>query len=51
MVDDHLLTGALVRPNSLALKTEGSFCLLERAGPGSPRQSVRQFRQWLTESL
>jgi DNA-binding transcriptional LysR family regulator len=51
LVDDHLLTGALVRPNGLSLKTEGSFCLLERPGACSPRQSVRQFRQWLTESV
>lgn len=49
LVDDHLLTGALVRPNDLVLNTEGHFYLLERPGPGSPRQSVRQFRQWLIE--
>lgn len=47
LVDNHLLTGALVRPIEATLHTEAQFCLLEPIGRGNNRQSVKRFRDWL----
>lgn len=47
LVDNHLETGALVRPIDTVLKTEAQFCLLEPQGRGGWRQSVKRFRAWL----
>mgnify|MGYP001773914977 CR=1 FL=1 len=47
LVDNHLQTGALVRPVVDSLQTEAKFCLLEPFGRSSNRQSVCRFRDWL----
>lgn len=47
LVDDPLSTGALVRPNDLAVRTDAKFCLLESPSERGPRESVRLFREWL----
>ncbi|MCF7202362.1 LysR substrate-binding domain-containing protein [Pseudomonas oligotrophica] len=47
LVDNHLQTGALVRPIDDCLHTEAQFCLLEPTGRSSNRQSVSRFRNWL----
>lgn len=47
LVDNHLQTGALVRPVEEALHTDAQFCLLESLGRSSSRQSVKRFRSWL----
>lgn len=49
LVDNHLLTGALVRPIDATLRTEAQFCLLEPVGRGNNRQSVKRFRDWLLQ--
>lgn len=51
LVDNHLQTGALVRPVESTLMTEGQFCLLEPNNRASTRQSVKQFRSWLISQL
>jgi len=51
LVNDHLETGALVRPVEEVLASEAQFCLLEPLGRSSNRQSVRQFRDWLITEL
>lgn len=51
LVDNHLQTGALVRPIDAVLHTDAQFCLLEPQGRGGSRQSVRRFRSWLLEQL
>ncbi len=51
LVDNHLQTGALVRPIDATLHTEAQFCLLEPQGRGGSRQSVKRFRTWLLEQL
>ncbi|OEO26061.1 LysR substrate-binding domain-containing protein [Pseudomonas marincola] len=51
LVDNHLQTGALVRPVQSTLLTEGQFCLLEPSNRTSSRQSVKQFRSWLISQL
>lgn len=47
LVDNHLKTGALVRPMKAMLRTDAQFCLLEPVGRAGNRQSVNRFRQWL----
>ncbi|MHC6226732.1 LysR substrate-binding domain-containing protein [Pseudomonas sp. X10] len=47
LVDNHLQTGALVRPMTAQLHTDAQFCLLEPLGRSGNRQSVNRFRQWL----
>lgn len=51
LVDNHLQTGALVRPIETVLKTDAQFCLLEPQSRGMWRQSVKRFRAWLVEQL
>ncbi|MNE73434.1 DNA-binding transcriptional activator GcvA [compost metagenome] len=51
LVDNHLQSGALVRPVETVLKTEAQFCLLEPHSRGIGRQSVQRFRSWLLEQL
>jgi LysR family glycine cleavage system transcriptional activator len=51
LVDDHLQTGALIRPIDTVLSTEAQFCLLESLDRGGMRQSVKCFRSWLMEQL
>jgi DNA-binding transcriptional LysR family regulator len=51
LVDNHLQSGALVRPVETVLKTEAKFCLLEPQSRGVSRQSVQRFRSWLLEQL
>nr|WP_298164873.1 LysR substrate-binding domain-containing protein [uncultured Pseudomonas sp.] len=51
LINDHLETGALVRPVKEVLATEAQFCLLEPLGRSTNRQSVRQFRNWLMTEL
>ncbi len=51
LVNNHLETGALVRPVEERLASEAQFCLLEPLGRSSSRQSVRQFRDWLITEL
>lgn len=51
LVDDHLQTGALVRPIEAALHTDAQFCLLEPLGRVSSRQSVNRFRDWLMQQV
>ncbi|MES2261809.1 MAG: LysR substrate-binding domain-containing protein [Pseudomonadota bacterium] len=51
LVDNHLQTGALVRPVDTVLKTEAQFCLIEPQGRGLWRQSVKRFRTWLLEQV
>ena len=50
LVDNHLQTGALVRPIDVTLHTDAQFCLLEPLGRSS-RQSVQRFRNWLMEQV
>lgn len=51
LVDDHLHSGALVRPLDTVLRTDAQFCLLEPLGRGGMRQSVKRFRSWLMNQL
>ena len=51
LVDDHLQTGALVRPLDTVLRTDAQFCLLEPLARGGMRQSVKRFRTWLMNQL
>ncbi|WP_079202808.1 LysR substrate-binding domain-containing protein [Pseudomonas sp. CC6-YY-74] len=51
LVDNHLQTGALVRPIDTVLQSDAQFCLLEPLGRGAMRQSVKCFRAWLLEQL
>ena len=51
LVDNHLQTGALVRPVADTLTTDGQFCLLEPNNRPNTRQSVRKFRSWLLGEL
>lgn len=51
LVDNHLHTGALVRPIDATLHTDAQFCLLEPQGSSSSRQSVKRFRTWLMKQL
>ncbi len=51
LVDNHLQTGALVRPIDTVLSSDAQFCLLEPKGQGRMRQSVKYFRTWLIEQL
>jgi hypothetical protein len=51
LVDNHLQTGALVRPIDTVLQSDAQFCLLEPLGRGVMRQSVKCFRAWLLEQL
>ncbi|WP_439859300.1 LysR substrate-binding domain-containing protein [Pseudomonas sp. MBLB4136] len=51
LIDNHLQTGALVRPIDDALHTDAQFCLLEPLGRGASRQSVKRFRAWLMQQV
>jgi DNA-binding transcriptional LysR family regulator len=51
LVDNHLHTGALVRPLDTVLRTDAQFCLLEPLTRGGMRQSVKRFRTWLMNQL
>ena len=51
LVDDHLRSGALVRPLDAVLRTDAQFCLLEPLSRGGMRQSVKRFRSWLLNQL
>ncbi|MES2207912.1 MAG: LysR substrate-binding domain-containing protein [Pseudomonadota bacterium] len=51
LLDNHLQTGALVRPIEAVLKTEAQFCLLESHDHGTWRQSIKHFRTWLLEQM
>ncbi|WP_175651803.1 LysR substrate-binding domain-containing protein [Pseudomonas sp. Marseille-P9899] len=51
LVNDHLETGALVRPVDQVLRTTANFCLLEPAGRAGNRQSVNRFREWLLSQV
>lgn len=51
LVDNHLQTGALVRPIDTVLRTDAQFCLLEPLRRGAMRQSVKCFRAWLLAQL
>jgi LysR family glycine cleavage system transcriptional activator len=51
LVDNHLQTGALVRPIAASLKTDAHFCLLEPPARAAWRPSVKQFRSWLATQL
>lgn len=51
LIDNHLQTGALVRPIDTVLRSDAQFCLLEPKGQGRVRQSVKHFRAWLIEQL
>lgn len=51
LIDDHLQTGALVRPIDAVLSSDAQFCLLERNTQAAMRPSVKRFRAWLTEQL
>lgn len=47
LVDNHLQTGALVRPVENTLTTDGKFYLLEPSSRTTNRHSVKKFRSWL----
>lgn len=51
LVDDHLRSGALVRPLDAVLRTDAQFCLLEPLSRSGMRQSVKRFRSWLLNQL
>lgn len=51
LVDNHLQTGALVRPVANTLTTDGKFCLLEPNNRPATRHSVKKFRSWLLDQL
>ncbi|MNZ50186.1 Glycine cleavage system transcriptional activator [compost metagenome] len=46
LVNNHLETGALVRPIEAMLETDAMFCLLEHP-ERRMRQSMQRFREWL----
>lgn len=51
LLDNHLQTGALVRPIDTVLRSDAQFCLLEPKRQVALRPSVKCFRAWLIEQL
>jgi len=51
LVSNHLQTGALIRPVTNTLTTDGKFCLLEPNNRSATRLSVKKFRSWLLSEL
>lgn len=51
LVDDLLLSGALVRPVSTTLRTSAQFSLIEPKRGGPSGASVERFREWLAKQV